>query len=177
MSNELKEKRNEFIWGVILIGVGLFALTGQFIDFNWNWDRLGIFFLPALGAAFLLWGILSRQAGLIIPGGIISGIGWGAALITGPMSGLGGDSEGGVFMLVFAAGWVLITVLTAVFTSKTHWWPLIPGGIMALIGAGILFGGVFMKGLTLLGQIWPVFLILLGLFVLFQGMRSNAVKS
>jgi predicted membrane protein len=64
-----------------------------------------------------------------------------------------------------------------VFTPKPHWWPLIPGGIMAVIGAGLLFGGVFMQGLTLLGQIWPIFLILLGLYVLFRGMKGNPVKN
>lgn len=174
MEKQLNEKRNEWIGGLILIGLGLFFLANQFIDFNW--DRVGIYFLPALGGVFLLAGILTRQAGLIIPGGILSGIGWGSVLVTGPFSG-SGDVEGGVFMLTFALGWTLITGLTAVFTEKTHWWPLIPGGIMALIGGGILFGGVFMQGLTLLGQLWPVFLILLGLFVLYQGMRGNTAKS
>ncbi len=174
MSAELKEKRNELIWGIILIGVGILALAGQFI--NINWDNLGIFFLPALGGGFLLWGILSHQAGLIIPGGIISGIGWGSVLITGPLANLAGDYEGGVFMLTFALGWGLITVLTAVFTDETHWWPLIPGGIMALIGGGILFGGIFLQSLTLLGKIWPAFLILIGIYVIFQGTRSNKIQ-
>jgi hypothetical protein len=45
---------------------------------------------------------------------------------------------------------------------------------MAIIGAGILFGGIFMQGLALLGQIWPVFLILLGVYILFQGMRGKS---
>jgi hypothetical protein len=174
MDKQLKENRNEWLGGLILIGLGLFFLANQFIDFNW--DRVGVFFLPALGAIFLLAGIFTRQVGFIIPGGILSGIGWGAVLVTGPFSGTG-DMEGGVFMLAFALGWALITVLTAVFTSQTHWWPLIPGAIMALIGSGILFGGIFMQGLTLLGQIWPIFLILLGLFVLFQGMRGHSSKS
>lgn len=174
MEKQLNGKRNEWVGGLILIGLGLFFLANQFIDFNW--DRVGIYFVPALGAIFLLAGILTRQEGFIIPGGIISGIGWGSVLVTGPFADTG-DVEGGVFMLAFAAGWALITVLTAVFTHKTHWWPLIPGGIMAIIGAGILFGGIFMRGLTLLGQIWPVFLILLGLFVLFQGMKGNTAKN
>ncbi len=171
MSKELKEKRGELIWGIILIGIGVIALANQFTNFNW--DHLGLYFLPLLGGAFLLGGILSRQAGLIIPGGIISGIGWGSLLIAGPLSGLTGDNEGAIFMLTFALGWGLITVLTAVFTDETHWWPLIPGGIMALIGLGILFGGIFMQGLSLLGRIWPAFLIVLGLYILFQGVRSQ----
>lgn len=174
MDKQLKENRNEWVGGLILIGLGLFFLANQFIDLNW--DRLGVYFLPALGAAFLLAGIVGRQVGFLIPGGILSGIGWGSVLVTGPFAG-SGDTEGGVFMLTFAAGWALITVLTAVFTKETHWWPLIPGGIMALIGGGILFGGVFMQGLTLLGQIWPVFLILLGLIILFQGMKNGPAKS
>jgi hypothetical protein len=174
MKSELKEKRNEWIGGVILIGLGLFFLVNQFVSFNW--DQLGVYFLPALGLLFLLAGIFTRQAGPIIPGGILSGIGWGAVLVNGPFADTG-DTAGGIFMLAFALGWALIVVLTAVFTPKPHWWPLIPGGIMAVIGAGLLFGGVFMQGLTLLGQIWPVFLILLGLYVLFRGMKGNPVKN
>ena len=99
MSGDLKERRNEFIWGLILISIGLFALAGQTI--NIEWDNWGLFFLPALGGVFLLSGIFSRQAGLIIPGGIISGIGWGSVLVTGPFASTG-DVEGGVFMLAFA---------------------------------------------------------------------------
>ncbi len=172
MEKQLKENQNEWIGGVILIGLGLFFLVNQFIDFNW--DSVGIYFLPVLGAVFLLAGIFTRQAGLIIPGGIISGIGWGSVLITGPFSDTG-DVEGGVFMLVFALVWALITLLTAVFTEETHWWPLIPGGIMAIIGGGILFGGVFLQGLTLLGQIWPVFLIALGIYVIFKTAKSKPI--
>ena len=173
MKNELKEKRNEWLGGIILIGLGLFFLANQFISFDW--DQLGVYFLPALGLLFLLGGIFTREAGFIIPGGILSGIGWGAVLVTGPFADTG-DVAGGVFILAFALGWALIVGLTAVFTAKTHWWPLIPGGIIALIGAGILFGGFFMQGLTLLGQIWPVFLILLGLYVLFQGVKGSKVN-
>ena len=54
MDKQLKENRNEWIGGVILIGLGLFFLVNQFIDFNW--DGVGIYLLPALGAVFLLAG-------------------------------------------------------------------------------------------------------------------------
>lgn len=170
MSSELKEKRNEVVWGLILVGIGLLALAGRVI--NIEMDNWGLWFLPALGGAFLLWGILSREAGLIIPGGIISGIGWGSVLVAGPF-GFEGDVEGGVFMLAFALGWAAITVLTAVFTDEAHWWALIPGGIMAVIGMGILFGGFFLSLLTLAGKIWPVFLILLGVYVLYTANKKT----
>jgi hypothetical protein len=166
----MKGKRSELIGGLLLIGFGLMALLAQFIDFS---DVFGLLVLPAIAVAFLAAGLLARNPGFIIPGGIIGGIGLGVIMIEGPLSGLGGEAEGGVFMLSFAAGWALITVLTAVFTSETHWWPLIPGGIMALIGGGLLFGGAFMGALELLGNIWPLFLILGGLYLIYQGARGN----
>ena len=46
MEKQLKENQNEWIGGVILIGLGLFFLVNQFIDFNW--DSVGIYFLPVL---------------------------------------------------------------------------------------------------------------------------------
>lgn len=161
----MKEKKSELVGGILLIGFGLLALLGQFVDIS---DWMGLMILPAIGGVFLLAGIFSRNAGFIIPGGILSGIGLGAFLNEGPLHGLGGDAGGAVFLLSFACGWALITILTAVFTDKTQWWPLIPGGIMALIGGGLLFGGVFFNTLNLFGKIWPLFLILGGIYILYQ---------
>ncbi len=168
----MKEKRNGLVGGVILIVIGLFALVAQFVDMS-NFGNIGIYFMAALGAIFLLWGILTREAGLIIPGGIISGIGWGIALVAGPFADATEASEGGIFMLAFAAGWFAITILTAVFTKETHWWALIPGSIMALIGLAIAYEGVFATALELLGTIWPVFLIIAGIAVLFSVRRTG----
>ena len=164
----MKTKRNDWVGGILLIGFGLLALLGQFINFS---DTFGLLLLPAIAAVFLIAGIVTRKVGFIIPGGIISGISLGTLLIEGPLSQVNGDAEGGVFMLSFAAGWALITILSAIFTDETHWWPLIPGGIMTVIGTGILFGGVFMSALTFLGKIWPVFLILGGAYLLLQSRR------
>jgi hypothetical protein len=77
-------------------------------------------------------------------------------------------------MLSFALGWLLVTVLTAVFTSETHWWALIPAAIMGLIGGTVLVGGLFETILSLLGDFWPVALIILGAWILIQAMREKA---
>lgn len=171
----MTEKRTNLVGGLILIAIGLLALVGNFVDLIGLGD-LAVFFMAGLGTLFLLWGILTRETGLIIPGGIISGIGWGIALVAGPFNWVSGDAEGGVFMLAFAAGWVAITLLTAVFTSKTHWWALIPGGIMALIGLAVLYGGLFANALTLLGSLWPVVLIILGVAILFGARKAQQGK-
>ncbi len=166
----MNKKRNDLVGGILLIGLGALALIGQYVDFS---ETMGLLVLPFIATAFLTAGLLTRKAGFIIPGGIIGGIGLGAFLIEGPLLNVSGDAEGGVFFFSFAAGWALITVLTAVFTPETHWWPLIPGGIMALIGSGILMGGAFLNALELAGKLWPALLILGGFYIIVKGYRPK----
>ncbi len=170
----MKEKRGSLIGGLILVGLGLVALVSQFVNFP-ALDNLAIYFVAALGAIFLLVGVFTREAGWMIPGGILSGIGWGIVAIEGPNSLISGsgDVDGGVFMLIFAGGWVLITLFTALFTDETHWWALIPGGIIALVGTAVLWGGPFMNILEFVGKAWPVALIILGIYILLHANRSQ----
>ena len=160
-----EETRGRWITGIALILIGLLALGGQLLD---DWGALGLLFLPALGLIFLVWGAITREGGLLIPGGILSGIGAGVYLMQGPFAHLGGTGEPGVFLLAFAGGWALITLLSAVFTDNTMTWPLIPGGILALIGIALLIGGAALTVLEIAGQYWPVILILIGLYVIIK---------
>jgi hypothetical protein len=173
MAKQVEKKRDSLGGGFILVIIGLIALVGQVVDLD-SFPNLGLFIVPTIGAVLLLWGILSREAGPIIPGGIMSGIGTGILLNSGPFEIVSEANEGGIFMLSFALGWVLITVLTAVFTTETHWWALIPAAIMGLIGGTILVGGVFETILSFLGTFWPVALIALGGWILLQAARGKA---
>lgn len=169
MSTKFKksnEKQNDLFGGVLLVGLGLLFFINQFFTFE-----LGFLFLPALALIFLLWGIVSRNPGLMIPGGIIAGIGLGALAVESPMANLVED-DGGLFMLFFASGWVLITLFTAVFTEETHWWPLIPAAIMALIGLAITFGGLMMTILTIVSKGWPLILIVIGIYILLKARQT-----
>lgn len=160
----MKEKKERFN-GVFLIVIGVFALLNTLFD----WGNLGFLILPGLAALFILWGIVSRSSGLFIPGGILAGIGFGTFLVADPLSGLEhGIDDGALFMLSFAAGWVLIPVLSVIFTEDKHWWALIPAGIMALIGTSILIGGIAETALNLAGKFWPLILIILGLYALLE---------
>lgn len=163
--------REKWTAGVALIVIGIIALAGQFVPL----PNLGLLVLPALGLVFLLWGILSREGGLLIPGGILSGIGLGVVLTQTIFSGFEeGEATAAVFLLSFALGWGLITLLSAIFTDETYWWALIPGAIMALIGGALLAGGLALQLVGFAGRAWPVALIAVGLYLIFKRQAKEA---
>lgn len=171
MSEKSMQNRNRLVGGVALIVLGLLALAAQFVELEW----FGLLILPALAVIFLVWGILTRESGFFIPGGILAGLGIGTLLVAGPFQGTEGDGQGGIFMLAFAAGWALIPIFSILFTQEKHLWALIPGAIMALIGIGLLFGGMAFTILEFLGIVWPVFLILAGIYLIFRRSRGRLV--
>ena len=168
MTHKTHKKENNSIGGIILILIGIFALGSQFIDIP-NW---GTFIVAGLGAIFLVWGILTRNDGLIIPGGILSGIGWGIVVIESNLF-ANLENEGGIFLVVFALGWFSIPLLSGIFTDETHWWALIPGGIIGAVGLAVSFGGVFLNVLELAGQLWPLILIAVGVSILVKAVRPK----
>jgi hypothetical protein len=163
MEVQAQDVRGRWVAGVALVVIGLVSLLTNIIDS----PSLGMLIVPTLGLVFTLWGIVVRQVGLLIPGGILSGIGLGIYLVDGPFSALSGDAEAGVFLLAFALGWGLITLLSA-FVERIHWWPLIPGGILALIGGALLQGGLALEILAWVGKLWPLGLIAFGLYLVLR---------
>jgi hypothetical protein len=163
------ERRNGLIGGIFLILLGGLFLATQFLTF----DIEGWFFLPLLATIFIIWGVLTRNGGLLIPGGILSGISLGIFLMDMPFVAQMGMEEGGVFLLGFAFGWVLIALLSALFTSEIYWWALIPAGIMGIIGLGIVTDGILLDLIAFIGRAWPLALIAVGLYII---LRPHKVK-
>jgi hypothetical protein len=158
------ENRKRLIAGIALIALGLLALLPQFVDL----DNIALLFLPALALVFLAWGLATRTLGLIIPGGILAGIGLGVYLMTEPFADLGGAVQPGVFLLAFSAGWALISLLSLATDEGFQWWPLIPGGIIGLVGLFLMMGEAGLQVLQLIGLAWPVALIGLGIYILLR---------
>lgn len=150
--------------GIALILIGLLLLAGQLLQS----EALGLIFLLALGIIFLAWGSVTRQAGLLIPGGILIGLGAGILLITGPFQAMPETARGGIFLLSFAAGWVLIVLFSALFTPRTHWWPLIPASLIGLVGGAVLVSETSPQVLTFINALWPLGLIALGVYILLR---------
>lgn len=163
-SKKATETRDRVILGVMLIAIGLLAFLSQVIDL----PHIEWLILPGLALIFLLWGLISREIGLLIPGGILAGIALGIYLITGPYAGQIEENQGGVFLLAFSAGWALISLLSLLSKQGFQWWPLIPGGIIGLVGLAILRGGAAMRLLELMGYAWPLILVAVGVYLLLK---------
>ncbi|MCP4164711.1 MAG: hypothetical protein GY759_02320 [Chloroflexi bacterium] len=160
--------RKSAVGGAALIAIGALALGAQLTDI----DQLGVLIPLALGLIFLAWGLVNRSFGLLIPGGILSGIGVGAILIELTPFANGETAEGGLFLLAFAAGWVLISALSVFTEQRFQWWPLIPGGILATVGALLLNGDAGLRLLEIAGLIWPLGLLAAGIYLLLHRRKA-----
>jgi protein-S-isoprenylcysteine O-methyltransferase Ste14 len=164
----VSKKNAGVIAGAMLILIGVLAFAAQFVDFN------GALFLGGLGLIFLAWGLLTRNFGLLIPGGVLGGIAAGVYLIEGPYASVNDPAQGGIFLLAFAGGWVLISLLSIVTEGLKGWqvWPLIPAAVMAAISAGLMGGEPGLKALEYVGKGWPVILLVVGLYLILK--RNDA---
>jgi hypothetical protein len=154
--------RNRYVGGMILILVGVFLLVGQLTGWNISW--LGV---AGLAAIFLVWGLIVRTFGLLIPGSILAGIALGLALTVSYFP-IDGVQSSGIFLLSFAAGWGLMALLSVFTEGGFRWWPLIPGGILALVGSAMLAGPNGLLLLSYANYLWPLALIGLGIFILLR---------
>jgi hypothetical protein len=153
---------NRGLGGAALILLGLIFLAGQFFDL----PSIGQLFLPALGLVFLVWGVFARNSGLLIPGGILGGIGTGIYLMdTLPLE---GAARAGIFLVVFGAGFGLMALLSILFTPEKHWWALWPFCILGLIGAMMIAGGAALAVVEFAGKFWPVAVIAIGLYLIIR---------
>ncbi len=137
--------------GAILIVVGLLLFTLQYV----TGVAYSLIFLVA-GGVFLIAYFNKRSYGLLIPACIMLGIGVGrlgeeAALPVDDMSQLG-----------LGIGFVSIYVIDKLYRGRADWWPLIPGAILIVNGAGsgyVDIGRLISKG-------WPIILVIVGLLFL-----------
>ena len=138
-----EQRRRQVYSGLALIALGLALWTVQRFD---GLERSAIFFL--VGGIFLAGYLYRREFGLLIPAGIICGVGVGML--------------GSVPMLVgIGVGFVGITVVSLVYERRFEGWPLIPGAILILVG---------MREVELLEYVfdnWPLILVIIGVLILF----------
>lgn len=145
---------------LVLLGIGLFAL--QFA--KGVGEAVILFFI---GAAFVAGYFYSRRYGLLIPGCILLGLGLGSV---GEKAAWNFGDFGAIGLGI---GFVAIYVIDLIYRGASHWWPLIPGGI--LIVSGVAQSNADFQRLLSLG--WPLALVLIGLLILAGAFGLSGRKS
>ena len=147
--------------GVVLLIVGGLALADRSFSID-----LGQAVPLVLGLAFLGWALLARKCPLLIPGGILTGLGTGLLL----RNAHGGNST---FLFCFAGGWVLITFLSLLVFRRWVWWPLIPAAAMTFSGLSLLAGPELRSWMHSARYYWPVALIGVAVYLLLTKPRQK----
>ncbi len=119
-----------------------------------------------IGICFLLAGLIWKLIGFIIPGSLLVGLApglyfaWENTSLNNPLE------QTGIMLVGFAFGWGLITVTSRTLTRKFVWWPLIPGGILAVVGWGLYIAGNPESAIGFIGNTGSVGLIIFGIYIL-----------
>lgn len=149
--SDRRRRRTRIGFIMILIGLAFFLRPRfDFLDSEYILLLLGVVFLGAY-----LW---QRRYGLMVPAGVLMGLGVGrffdenlASFAEGTQLGLG-------------LGFLAIYLVPLLYQRKSHWWPLIPGGVLILSAfeqtekvARVLF------------EYWPLALIVVGALLVVVG--------
>lgn len=164
---------DQFLWwplipGCVIAAAGLATAYSPF-----QWLNYVLFIPAALGLVFLGWGTTNRLFGLIIPGCLLVGIGPGIFYAWARPGEPNSLAQTGIMLVVFAMGWGLITLFSRVTTQTFIWWPLIPAGILAVVGWGLYLGGNPDNALSFIGNTGSIGLIIFGAYLLLwrKGLR------
>jgi hypothetical protein len=146
----MNTNRARLIPGLVLIVLGIAFLLAQYFEFG------PALFLILLGLVFLIPYALTRSYGLLIPGCILAGVGLGLVFDRPPLG------TAIAVPLGLGLGFIAIFVLQLIVARQSHWWPLIPGSILVLVG---IAEGV-PQAQVLIEKGWPLILVLIGLLIL-----------
>jgi len=161
-------------WWAFLVASVFTGVAYPFIT-----DRLQVFIFLAsvcflVGVAFLAWGVFERVFGLLIPGCLLAGLGPGFYL--GFVTNAANNElvQIGFLITCFGLGWVMITLSSRMINPIFLWWPLIPGGILTMVGWGLTIGGNRGSAMTLIGNTGSISLIIFGLYLILmrRGIRK-----
>jgi hypothetical protein len=153
--------RDRIAFAFILIVVGVVGLAAQVWEINAD---LGGWIVLAIGAGLLGAFAYTRGYGYLIPGGILTGLGAGI-VASESLTFASDEGTGGVIVLGLGLGFLAIWVIgSLVHVAQHHWWPIVPGGILSIVGGALLLGG---QAVDLLDY-WGVAVIGVGIVVLWR---------
>lgn len=162
--------RDQITFAIILIVVGVGGLAMQLLQPPAD---IGGWVVLLIGLGLLGAFTYTRQYGYLIPGGIMTGLGAGIA-ISESFTFANDEATGGVIVLGLGLGFVSIWAIGSIVRlAENHWWPVVPGGILTIVGAALLIGG---QAVDLLDY-WGVAVVALGLFVLWRALTAGGSRA
>ena len=153
-----RSRRSQLASGAALVVIGIAVLGLQYIE-----GPARAIVLLLAGGSFIAAYFYSEIYGLLIPGGILSGLGLG---ILGGWWGIAARDADAVGLGI---GFASIYVIERLYRHRAHWWPLIPGVILIGSGLGANFGDL---GL-LLWRWAPAILVVLGIVIVVRAIRRG----
>lgn len=142
--------RGSAIAGGVLIAVGVMIFAMQYAS---GFEEAVMLF--AVGSIFLYFYFRHRKYGLLIPGCILMGL---ALAVVGDR---GFYALGDFDQIGLGLGFLAIYVIAKAYQGRSHWWPLVPGGILVI--NGLLEGHAAVR--RLLHDGWPLLLIAAGILL------------
>jgi hypothetical protein len=154
-------------WWALLCGA-IFGGAGYTLLFSTDYSFLRFLLtisVPA-GVVFLVWGWREKLLGLIITSCLVATTGLGIYMAWHRAMDPQGLVETGIMLVWFSLGWFLITILSRMIFKRSVWWPLIPGGVLAMVGWGLYIGGNPGNALDFVGNTGSIGLIIFGVYLL-----------
>jgi hypothetical protein len=158
-------KKKILWWTIFLITISL-ALAIIFYVGSFTVLSFVLGLSLAIGFSLLGWGVTKNIIGLQIAGLLVSTIGVGIYQGWNTVGDINGLRDTGYMLVWFSLGWILITVFSRIFKKKFIWWPLIPGGILAMVGSGLYIGGNPENAAAFLQNTGSIGLVLLGVYLI-----------
>jgi hypothetical protein len=158
--------RGPLVLGIILVMVGIVVGLSQIPQLS---DVMGSFVVPVLGIAFLIAAGVTKQYGFVVPGCILTGLGIGIVAEDLMVSDNGWPVVLGLG-LGFIGIWVVDELFLHALPRAGRWWPLIPGGILMVVGVMLSLGDAAEQYTPYVGA---VALIVVGLVVIVRALMGG----
>lgn len=156
----------KFNWWALIAAAPVGAVGFTLAFTSYGFFDFVLYVATAVGMTLLIVGVNKKMIGFIIPGCLLVGIGPGVVLAWHVWVDLNPLAQTGVMLVWFALGWVLITVFSRIAIEKFVWWPLIPGGIIGMVGWGLYIGGNPGNAVNFIGNTGSIAMIIFGLYLL-----------
>jgi hypothetical protein len=143
-------------------GIFLILLGGAFflLERSQGLNMAAIFFI--VGGGFFAAYLYRKEYGYLVPGGILLGLG------TGMFVQHTRYDVGNPILWGLGLGFITIYIVSLIHQRRNIWWPLIPGGILVLLGLPRVRGIV-----QYIFDNWPLILVIVGLFFIAGGLLDR----